>query len=61
MIDPYGAESPAEFFAVVTEAFFLAPALLRERHAELYGLLRGFYRQDPASWGNGNGSHIPAR
>ena len=27
-IDPYGAENPAEFFAVVTEEFFELPARL---------------------------------
>jgi len=48
-IDPYGALSPAEFFAVVTECFFEKPAALRRRHPELYQELRLFYRQDPAS------------
>ena len=48
-IDPYGATSPAEFFAVVTEAFFGQPVELRSRHPALYDQLRAFYRQDPAS------------
>ena len=48
-IDPYGATSPAEFFAVVTEAFFGQPVALRARHPALYDQLRAFYRQDPAS------------
>lgn len=48
-IDPYGATTPAEFFAVVTEAFFGQPVELRSRHPELYDRLRTFYRQDPAS------------
>jgi MtfA peptidase len=48
-IDPYGATNPAEFFAVVTEAFFGQPRELRDRHPELYDQLRIFYRQDPAS------------
>jgi len=48
-IDPYGALSPAEFFAVVTECFFEKPAALRRRHPELYQELRLFYRQDPPS------------
>ena len=48
-IDPYGALSPAEFFAVVTECFFEKPAALRRRHPELYRQLRLFYRQDPPS------------
>ena len=49
-IDAYGATNPAEFFAVVTEAFFERPRWLRERHAELYAQLQDFYRQDPAEW-----------
>jgi MtfA peptidase len=50
VIDPYGAEEPAEFFAVITEAFFEAPAALIKEHPELYEQLRKFYRQDPVSW-----------
>jgi Mlc titration factor MtfA (ptsG expression regulator) len=48
MLDPYGAESPGEFFGVVTEAFFQRPVELRRHHAELYRLLADFYRLDPA-------------
>jgi MtfA peptidase len=48
-LDPYGATNPAEFFAVVTEAFFGQPVALRSKHPALYEQLRGFYRQDPAS------------
>lgn len=48
VIDGYGATNPAEFFAVVTEAFFERPKKLRSRHPELYEQLRSFYRQDPA-------------
>ena len=47
-IDAYGAISPAEFFAVVTEAFFEKGARLRAKHPDLYEVLRAFYRQDPA-------------
>lgn len=50
-LDPYGATSPPEFFAVVTEAFFETPARLRRRHPELYEQLAAFYRQDPAGEG----------
>lgn len=49
-IDAYGATNPAEFFAVVTEAFFEQPVPLKRRHPELYGQLAAFYQQDPASW-----------
>ena len=48
-LDPYAAESPAEFFAVVSEAFFEAPAETRRRYPDVYAQLRLFYRQDPAS------------
>jgi len=48
-IDAYGATSPAEFFAVVTEAFFEKGAQLKRNHPELYEVLRTFYRQDPAA------------
>jgi Mlc titration factor MtfA (ptsG expression regulator) len=47
-IDPYGATSPAEFFAVVTEMFFEKPRALKARHPDLYAELKAFYRQDPA-------------
>ncbi len=46
-IDAYGATNPAEFFAVVTEAFFERPASLRKKHPALYDELKLFYRQDP--------------
>jgi Mlc titration factor MtfA (ptsG expression regulator) len=47
-IDPYAAESPAEFFAVLSEVFFAEPALLLREYADVYDLLRRYYRQDPA-------------
>lgn len=49
LIDPYGAEAIDEFFAVSSEVFFVDPAALRAEHPELYRLLAGYYRQDPAS------------
>lgn len=48
VLDTYGAESEAEFFAVATECFFDAPVELRAEHPRLYDLLAGYYRQDPA-------------
>lgn len=54
LIDPYGATSPAEFFAVVTELFFGLPIELEECHPFLYGQLKLFYRQDPAALMRGN-------
>jgi Mlc titration factor MtfA (ptsG expression regulator) len=50
LLDPYGAESPAEFFAVATEHFFEQPARLRRTRPALYAMLRMFYGQDPARW-----------
>lgn len=49
VLDPYGAESPAEFFAVASETYFTWPHELREEHPELYSLLKDYYHQDPAS------------
>ncbi len=46
-LDDYGADSPAEFFAVVTEHFFEEPAPLKVRHPDLYEQFRLFYGQDP--------------
>jgi Mlc titration factor MtfA (ptsG expression regulator) len=49
LLDHYGATSPAEFFAVSTEAFFEKPIQMRERKPALYAQLSGFYNQDPAA------------
>jgi MtfA peptidase len=46
-IDPYAAEHPAEFFAVVSEAFFEIPQAVRASYPEVYRQLALFYRQDP--------------
>jgi Uncharacterized protein conserved in bacteria len=50
LIDPYGAEDPAEFFAVATETFFELPAEMEQRHPRLYVELQKFYGLDPARW-----------
>lgn len=50
VIDPYGATSPAEFFAVATETFFTKAEAMRRHHPSLYGELKGYYRLDPATW-----------
>lgn len=47
-LDPYGAEWPAEFFAVASEAFFETPQLLRNEYPDVYEQFCVFYRQDPA-------------
>jgi len=49
-IDCYGATNPAEFFAVITEAFFERPGVLRLHHADAYNVLRDYYGLDPAEW-----------
>lgn len=46
-LDPYASESPAEFFAVASEAFFELPAMLVHQYPDVYAQLRAFYRQDP--------------
>jgi len=47
-IDAYAAEHPAEFFAVLSEAFFETPLVVRANYPAVYGALAQFYRQDPA-------------
>ena len=48
LLDPYGAQAPEEFFAVASEAFFVAPQGFLAEHPRLYELLRSFFKQDPA-------------
>ncbi len=50
LLDPYGADDPAEFLCVATEAFLEAPVQLAARHPALYGELSRFYGLDPAAW-----------
>jgi len=50
LIPVYGAMSPAEFFAVVTEVFFEQPLRLAAEHPALYAELARFYRLDPRLW-----------
>ncbi len=53
VIDPYAAEDPAEFFAVLSEAFFEMPLAIKQYFPEVYEQLVLFYRQDPAQrWSN---------
>jgi Mlc titration factor MtfA (ptsG expression regulator) len=55
VLDPYGGENPPEFFAVAVESFFEIPYAVRERHRELYALLRDYFQQDPAAWDDTRG------
>ncbi len=48
LLSSYAGVNPAEFFAVATEVFFDRPVEMREQIGELYEVLSGFYRQDPA-------------
>jgi hypothetical protein len=47
-LDPYAAEHPSEFFAVISEAFFKDAAETRRRYPEVFAQLRLFYKQDPS-------------
>lgn len=46
-IDPYASENPAEFFAVISEAFFEIPENVHGAYPQVYRQLALFYRQDP--------------
>jgi Mlc titration factor MtfA (ptsG expression regulator) len=50
VIDAYGASEPAEFFAVVTEAFFERPLALAAQAPEVYAELAGLYGVNPKGW-----------
>ena len=50
VIDAYGASDPAEFFAVVTEAFFERPQDLAAEAPAVYGELAELYRLSPTQW-----------
>jgi MtfA peptidase len=46
-INPYGATSKTEFFAVTSEYFFERPQLFKERHSELFKLMEEIFDQTP--------------
>ena len=50
VMDDYGAENPAEFFAVAPETFFERAKAMRREEPEVYREMARFYRMDPASW-----------
>jgi len=50
VLDDYGAESPAEFFAVATETFFERAAAMKREEPAIFGELCRFYGVDPSSW-----------
>ncbi|WP_085315030.1 M90 family metallopeptidase [Derxia lacustris] len=43
-LDAYAADSPAEFFAVATEAYFVTPARLRDAFPHLAALFDAYFR-----------------
>jgi MtfA peptidase len=55
-LDPYGAESVDEFFAVASEAFFTVPLEMKAAHPRLYTLLANFFGQNPAIRFTGEGT-----
>jgi len=50
LLNHYGAQDPAEFFAVVSEEFFERPVALAQEYPALYAELSGYYRVDPLNW-----------
>lgn len=50
VLDEYGAENPAEFFAVATETFFEKPVQLHTYSPQLYDELKNYYKLDPFEW-----------
>jgi hypothetical protein len=47
VLDPYATDSPGEFFAVISEAFFETPDRVAATYPDVYPQLKAFYRQDP--------------
>ncbi len=50
LLDHYGAENHAEFFAVATECFFTCPHALSKEHADLFAILERLFGQNPCKW-----------
>jgi Mlc titration factor MtfA (ptsG expression regulator) len=50
LLNHYGAQDPAEFFAVVSEVFFEQPFALEAEYPALYRELSGYYKVNPAGW-----------
>jgi len=47
--NPYAGTNPAEFFAVMTEEFFIVPHRLKDVYPGVYEQMSLYYQQDPAS------------
>ena len=50
LLSHYGAQDPAEFFAVASEVFFEQGTALQLEYPALYQELSGYYKVDPAAW-----------
>lgn len=50
VLDEYGAENPAEFFAVSTETFYEKPDQMAEEYPKVFEALVGYYGVDPREW-----------
>jgi len=51
--DEYAGASPGEFFAVLSEVFFMRPEAIQAFYPQVYRLLGTYYRQDPAATKSG--------
>ena len=50
LLEKAAAGDPPEVFAIATEMFLSAPAVLQQHCPELYAAMRQFYHVDPARW-----------
>lgn len=50
LLDVYGTENEAEFFAVCTECFFDRPVDMQIQHPDLYDVMDEFYCVNPSEW-----------
>jgi hypothetical protein len=57
-INPYGATSKTEFFAVAAEYFFERPILFKEKHPELFKLMEEIFDQYPETKAKDGNSKI---
>jgi hypothetical protein len=57
-INPYGATSKTEFFAVASEYFFERPILFKEKHPELFKLMEEIFDQYPETKAKDGNSKI---
>jgi Mlc titration factor MtfA (ptsG expression regulator) len=48
-INPYGAVSKTEFFAVAAEYFFERPDLFKTKHPQLFALMEKAFIQQPTT------------